>query len=158
MRQAVGQEILHASCVACPGADGLGAVLILGPSGAGKSSLALMLMGFGAQLIADDRTVMTISDSDATASAPPALLGLIEARGIGVLRAATCAQAPVRLVVDLGVRETTRLPPARWHKLGPHQVPLLHKAETIGFPAAVWQYMCMTGTRWQPGQEHPLAP
>lgn len=152
------QEILHASCVACPGADGVAAILILGPSGAGKSSLALMLMGFGAKLIADDRTVVTSTDNDAIASVPPALSGLIEARGIGVLRATPCLGAPIRLVVDLGITESARMPPARWHQLGLHQIPLLHKAETIGFPAAVWQYICVTGTRWQPGQEHPLGP
>ncbi|SDX31272.1 Hpr(Ser) kinase/phosphatase [Roseicitreum antarcticum] len=150
--------IVHASCVACPGAQGAGAVLILGPSGAGKSTLALMLMSHGAQLVADDRTILRITDTDVTASAPEAIAGQIEARGVGILRAVPCAQAPVRLVVDMGRVEDARLPPARWHLLGPHAIPLLHKAETVGFPAAVWQYMLTAGTAWQPGQEHPLGP
>lgn len=158
MPDAARQEILHASCVACPGVDGPRAVLILGPSGSGKSTLALTLMAFGAQLIADDRTLVTLSDTDAVACAPPALTGLIEARGIGILRADTCAQAPIRLVVDMGTTENVRMPPPRWHHLGAHRLPLFHKVETIGFPAAVWQYMRITGTRWQPGQEHPLGP
>lgn len=136
----------------------MGAVLILGPSGAGKSTLALTLMAYGARLVADDRTVLRFTDTEVIASAPPAIAGRIEARGVGILRATPCAQAHVRLVVDMGVTESARLPPARWHRLGPHAIPLLHKAETVGFPVALWQYMLTAGTAWQPGQEHPLGP
>ena len=74
---------LHASCVAL---DGRG-VLILGRSGAGKSSLALELMALGARLVADDRTVLHADDGAPVASCPPAILGKIEARGVGILAA-----------------------------------------------------------------------
>ena len=45
---------IHASCVAMGGHG----VLLLGASGAGKSDLALRLIDEGAQLVADDRTLL----------------------------------------------------------------------------------------------------
>ena len=45
-----------------------------GPSGAGKSSLALQLMAWGADLVADDRTLLRErSDGAIEALAPPTL-------------------------------------------------------------------------------------
>lgn len=100
---------IHASCVAV---DGRG-LLILGPSGSGKSSLALRLMAHGARLVADDRCLVQPRDGRLIASSPPALSGLIEARGLGILRADPLAEAPLVLAVDLGQSETERLPPRR---------------------------------------------
>ncbi|MEM9638850.1 MAG: hypothetical protein AAGA94_14475, partial [Pseudomonadota bacterium] len=62
-------DILHASCVACQGR----AVLILGRSGQGKSGLALQLMAYGADLVADDRTQVTVQDERLWATAAPEL-------------------------------------------------------------------------------------
>ncbi|SNX68392.1 Hpr(Ser) kinase/phosphatase [Cereibacter ovatus] len=101
--------LLHASCVAVGGR----ALLILGPSGAGKSSLALALMALGADLVADDRTEILREGATLVARCPPALAGLIEARGLGILRAPAIHEARVELAVDLGQRETDRLPQRR---------------------------------------------
>ena len=101
--------LMHASCVAVSGRG----VLITGPSGSGKSSLALALMAQGADLIADDQTELTLQNTLLTAHCPPALSGLIEARGVGLLRAPAAAQAQVVLVVDLAMPEPDRLPPRR---------------------------------------------
>lgn len=109
MIPARGAEILHASCVAL---DGRG-LLILGPSGSGKSALALQLMAYGAQLVADDRTEIAREGDALMARCPPAISGLIEARGMGILRAPPLSQAAVVLVVDLGRMETDRLPQRR---------------------------------------------
>jgi len=46
---------LHATAVAFDQK----AVVITGPSGAGKSSLALQMMAFGADLVADDQVILT---------------------------------------------------------------------------------------------------
>ena len=100
----------HATAVALGPAAG---VLILGPSGAGKSSLALRLMAFGAQLVADDRVCLAVADGALIARAPAQIAGLIEARGAGILRAEALAQARIVLAVDLGRDETERLPPSR---------------------------------------------
>ncbi len=102
---------IHASCVAL---DGRGVVL-RGPSGAGKSDLALRLIDDGAELVADDRVELSTEDERLYAAAPQALVGLLEARGIGILNIAYRARAQVFCVVDLiGTNETVeRLPEQR---------------------------------------------
>lgn len=129
--------ILHATCVAL---DGRG-VLILGRSGAGKSSLALELMALGARLVADDRTVVQPGDGAPVASCPPAILGRIEARGIGILRADPAPPVPVALVVDLDRPEPDRLPPRRTRDVAGHPVALVHNPGTGPFAAAIVQYL-----------------
>lgn len=59
--------------------------LIEGPSGAGKSDLALRALEAGFRLAADDRTLVWPSGGALYGRAPGPLLGLIEARGQGVL-------------------------------------------------------------------------
>lgn len=103
------ETLLHASCVAVTGRG----LLILGASGSGKSALALQLMALGAQLVADDRTQLRREGEALLATCPPALAGLIEARGIGILQAPAVAEARVTLAVDLDRRETERLPQSR---------------------------------------------
>jgi HPr kinase/phosphorylase len=107
---------IHAGCVCL---DGRG-LLILGPSGAGKSSLALELMTLGARLVADDRCLLAPDPAGGLrASCPPPLRGLIEVRGVGILRAPAVEQTALALVVDLGQAETERLPPRRqWTQYG----------------------------------------
>jgi HPr kinase/phosphorylase len=133
--------ILHASCVAFGGH----AVLILGASGRGKSGLALQLMGFGAELVADDRTCLWRQDGaggpQVMADAPETLRGLIEARGVGILKAAAAGPVPVNLVVDLDQIETSRLPPLRRFALLDVDMPLVHMVDTPAFPAAILQYL-----------------
>ncbi|MDR5653136.1 HPr kinase/phosphorylase [Ruixingdingia sedimenti] len=128
--------VLHATCVAF---DGRG-VLILGPSGSGKSALGLHLMALGARLVADDRTQVEVAEG-LFATAPPGLPPLIEARGVGLLRADPLPRARLVLAVDLGARETERLPPRReWMHKG-HALPLVHGPMTGHFPAAIRLYI-----------------
>ncbi|MGB7244908.1 MAG: HPr kinase/phosphatase C-terminal domain-containing protein [Sulfitobacter sp.] len=128
---------LHASCVSYLDTG----VLICGASGNGKSSLALQLMAFGAILVADDRTILTAHQGILTAQAPPAIAGLIEARGVGVLQAETLPSVRVSLVIDLDHTETTRLPCLRNASVLGICVPSLHKVESSAFPAAILQYV-----------------
>ena len=101
-------DILHATAVAV-GARGL---LITGASGSGKSTLALQLIALGATLVADDRVIVTPTAEGAVRlSAPTATKGLIEARGLGLLRT-DVTSAYVAAVVTLDETETRRLPPA----------------------------------------------
>lgn len=100
---------IHASAVAL---DGQG-LLILGPPGSGKSALALALMAMGTQLVADDRVRLVRRGDRLVASCPPSLSGLIEARGVGILRAAAAGDTPLSLAVNLGQAEDARLPPRR---------------------------------------------
>jgi HPr kinase/phosphorylase len=116
-------------------------VLILGASGRGKSGLALALMALGADLVADDRVIVTSDDQGLVASAPAALHGMIEARGIGLLKARAVESAPLHLAVDLDQVETARLPENRSVALLDRALPLLHSVETPHFAAAVLQYL-----------------
>lgn len=100
---------LHATVVAL---DDRG-LLITGPSGSGKSSLALMLMAQGARLVADDRVLLSVAGGRLWARAPEALSGLIEARGVGLLRAEALPTAALAAAVRLGEDEPHRLPPPR---------------------------------------------
>jgi HPr kinase/phosphorylase len=87
-------------------------VLLLGPSGAGKSDLLLRLIDRGFRLVADDQVDM----QDGYASAPAPLEGMVEARGLGILRLDRQTRAKVALVVAL--QRGARLPmPARYDDL-----------------------------------------
>jgi HPr kinase/phosphorylase len=104
--------IVHASTVAF-GPEG--GILIEGPSGSGKSWLAMMLIDQGADLVSDDRTVLMADGGAVFARAPRPIAGLIEVRGLGLVRLAARRLARVRLVVDLAAATETaslpRLPP-----------------------------------------------
>lgn len=134
--------LLHATTVALAPGDGPGgAVVITGASGSGKSGLGLELMAGGCLLVADDRTLVALQDGALRASCPPGLEGIIEARFIGLLRARAAPASPVALAVDLDRAETERLPPDRHVTWLGQAVPLLHKAATPGFAAAILQYL-----------------
>ncbi|MCR5873830.1 HPr kinase/phosphorylase [Phenylobacterium sp. J426] len=90
-------------------------VLIEGPSGAGKSDLALRAIGQGFRLVADDRVVLWTSGGRLYGRAPEALHGLIEVRGLDVIRADALSLAEVGLVARLG--EPDRIPDPEFHDI-----------------------------------------
>lgn len=105
---------VHASAVLA----GERAVLIRGPSGAGKSRLALTLIGAArggalpfARLVGDDRVHLFPAGGRLLVRPAAALAGLIEVRGVGIVRMSYEPCAVVGLVVDLGA-EPERLPAA----------------------------------------------
>jgi HPr kinase/phosphorylase len=115
--------LVHATCVAVRRGRRWRAVLLRGPSGAGKSDLALRLIEAGACLVADDQTQLVRKGKAVIASSPATIAGLIEARGVGIVKLARdqlVARAPVSLLVDLASPEhIERLPePARERVLG----------------------------------------
>jgi HPr kinase/phosphorylase len=96
---------IHGSCASRSG-DG---VLLIGPPGAGKSDLLLRLLSRGFDLVADDRVEII------GGMAGPAhnLAGLLEVRGLGIVRLPHVGSARLALVVELG-DHAVRLPePAR---------------------------------------------
>jgi HPr kinase/phosphorylase len=128
---------LHATCVAVEGRG----LLILGPSGAGKSALALKMMALGARLVADDRVEVARRGEALVATCPVPLRGLIEARGLGILRADPLDEAEVVLVADLARPPDARLPPpARFHLMG-CEIDLVGAAPDAHFPAALVLYL-----------------
>lgn len=104
---------VHASAVLI----GARAVLIRGPSGAGKSRLAWELIEAGrgtaagfARLVGDDRVHLQAAGGRLLVRPAGTLAGLIELRGVGILRRDHEACAVVRLVIDLAAADAERLP------------------------------------------------
>jgi len=75
-------SLVHATAIAIEGE----AILLRGPPGAGKSDLALRLIEGGARLLADDQALLRRADNHVLVRAPAAIVGLIEVRGVGVVR------------------------------------------------------------------------
>ena len=129
---------IHATAVALDPERG---ALILGRSGAGKSELALRLMAFGARLVADDRVDLEARNGSLWSCAPAPLSGLIEMRGVGILRADPIPEARIMLVVDLDLEETERLPPLRTRDLLGISLPLVLRLQRGHLDVAVLQWL-----------------
>jgi serine kinase of HPr protein (carbohydrate metabolism regulator) len=91
--------ILHAGLIARRWRGSWRGVLIQGRSGVGKSDLALRALSEGFRLVADDRTMIFVSEGRLFGRAPAALRGLIEIRGVGVERQQALPLAPISLSV-----------------------------------------------------------
>jgi HPr kinase/phosphorylase len=116
------QLLVHGTTVAIGGY----AVLLRGPSGSGKSDLALRLIDAGARLVADDRSALRRDGDAILVSAPATIAGLIEARGIGLLRLDAIAGARLAMVVDLVAPDAIdRLPEPRDETILGVSVPLV---------------------------------
>jgi len=93
-----GETILvHATAVAIGGR----AVLLRGPSGSGKSDLALRLIDAGAELVADDYSQLQRQGDAIVVRAPATISGLIEARGVGIVKVQALDVAPLALIADM---------------------------------------------------------
>jgi serine kinase of HPr protein (carbohydrate metabolism regulator) len=126
------RKMLHATCIAL---DGRG-VLLLGPPGSGKSSLALQMIdmpGYGAgdrllraRLVADDQVQVSLQQGELVATAPPSLAGLLEVRGLGLVRVEALASVTLALVVELSTPAATeRLPEQQARELLGVSLPLI---------------------------------
>ncbi|MBO9436029.1 HPr kinase/phosphatase C-terminal domain-containing protein [Ruegeria sp. R13_0] len=130
---------VHATCVAVQGRG----LLIVGASGSGKSSLALRMIALGADLVADDRVNLRRDAGAVIADAQPQISGLIEARGIGLLRAAPCGPVALDYVLDMDQKQPARLPePVTLQLLG-HYVALLFGAGVPNLAEALMQLLKM---------------
>src|SRR5262249_59747688 len=99
--------------VAINTAAGLRAVLIRGPSGSGKSDLGLRLIDAGARLVADDQSELQRHGEFVIVRSPAAIAGLIEVRGVGIVRVESLAEAPLALIADLLPPDAIERLPAR---------------------------------------------
>jgi HPr kinase/phosphorylase len=134
MTGAAAQGTVHGTAVAV---DGQG-LLIMGGTGTGKSALALAMIGLGAKLVSDDQTMLSLAKGDVMLSCPnPDLSGVIEARGVGLMRTEAVAAAPLTLVVDLDLTETDRLPPRRSVTVLGCVIDLVYGHQSPTFPVAL---------------------
>lgn len=107
-------ERVHATCVAL---DGKG-VLLRGEPGSGKSDLALRLIDEGWDLVADDYTELEDDDGVLRAQPPATIQGLLEVRGVGIVRLDHATLAQVVAVFDLKpLSDIERLPDPATAKL-----------------------------------------
>ena len=111
-----GGPTVHASAVLV----GARAILIRGPSASGKSRLAWELIEAArggavafARLVGDDRVHLQAAGGRLLVRPNEALAGLIELRGVGILRRDHEPCAVVGLVVDLATADAERLPERR---------------------------------------------
>jgi serine kinase of HPr protein (carbohydrate metabolism regulator) len=110
---------IYASCV---GIDHK-AIILVGPSGIGKSDLALRLIDQGASLVADDQTELTSDGVGLFASAPAALVGMLEVRHIGLMHLDYVSAIPVALYVELTPQEQEL-----------ERLPMLDSVDLLGHP------------------------
>lgn len=119
--------LLHGSAVRL----GDKGILLLGKSGRGKSDLALQMIDQGAILVADDQISIRREGDRLIAKAPARLAGLLEVRGLGVVRQ-PYMESPLDLVVDLDLdEEETRVPDplsVSWHGLDLPKIRIQAKA------------------------------
>jgi HPr kinase/phosphorylase len=114
--------LVHATAIAIDGR----AALLRGASGAGKSDLALRLIDHGARLVADDQVELRRLGERVLVRAPAAIAGLIEIRGLGIIRVEALAEATLVMFVDLvPATEVERFPETRYEDLLGIAVPTL---------------------------------
>ena len=130
-------ELIHANSAVVGNAG----VLIIGASGTGKSTLALELMAFGADLIADDQTELSVRDNVLIANCPNQIQGRIEARGIGVIPADFRKDVKVCLVVDLDQTEIQRLPEQQFATILGCKIRLVRPPQGVHLAPAILQFL-----------------
>lgn len=140
------QAVVHASTVAFVQAGLPLAVVLSGPSGSGKSSLALELMALGAQLVSDDQTVLRVEAGGLIATAPDAIRGLVEWRGVGLLPAPALDRAQVVAWMEMDAAPPSRLPEPAWTTVLGVRLPCLHKPDSGPIAAGLRQYIM--GQAW----------
>lgn len=105
---------IHATCIT---QDNNG-ILLLGDSGSGKSDLALRLITFCQfKLVADDRVDISKVDNQLLAQAPQNLQGLLEVRGVGIVKYPFAMQTKVKLAVQLTNDSIERMPEKQFYNL-----------------------------------------
>jgi serine kinase of HPr protein (carbohydrate metabolism regulator) len=153
--------IVHAGLLALRHRGLWTGALVEGPSGAGKSDLALRAMAAGLRLVADDRVVIWPCDGHVYGRAPDTLSGLVEVRGLDVMRACTAPLARVavrvRCVEPGGNR--SRLYDGEVAELAGIPLPVV---ELCPFePSAVWKLhcsICHIGQLRQGAYQAPVEP
>jgi serine kinase of HPr protein (carbohydrate metabolism regulator) len=137
---------LHAGLLALRWRGRWRGALVQGPAGAGKSDLALRALDIGFRLVADDRTQVWASGGRAWGRAPEVLSGLLEVRGLDVVRVPVLDYCRIDLAVTAGDPE--RLPEPGVLDLAGASVPhlVLHLTDASA-PHRLKEALCCLGAR-----------
>ncbi len=133
---------VHATAIVV-GKTGL---LFVGPSGWGKSMLAFACIteaqriGIEAALVADDQVMMSVHGAEVMAACPPAIAGLIELRGTGIVTLASVGPSVMHYaILPAQTTGSLRLPPD--HEIctvAPGiELPAIRLLANVPFPLAV---------------------
>jgi HPr kinase/phosphorylase len=144
---------IHGGAVAYAGIG----CLILGQSGSGKSRLMAEMIGLGARLIADDQVEIIVQAGMLMGAAPKELMGIMEMRGLGLIRVPDYIPRHVlHVAVEFTDEEIERIPePTKTRLLG-HDIPVLKVPPTIGAAGLLMYIKAMQEGRslppdWRPG-------
>ena len=114
---------IHASCVYIKNKG----ILFLGDSGSGKSDISLRLIAdYKATLIGDDRIDIIAKGNNIIASAPKNLSGLLEVRGIGIIKVKTKKKNKIDIAVFLTQDKIERMPEPLYYELLDKKIPLIN--------------------------------
>ncbi|MEM1343737.1 MAG: serine kinase [Pseudomonadota bacterium] len=137
---------VHASAVAYKDCG----LLITGDPGSGKTALAVEMMALGAGLVADDWVAIERGRGGGLVmNAPKPIAGLVELRGIGLIRLPYIDQAPLAFVVDLNTATRERLPEHTRRRLLGQEYPVIAGRDRPGLPAALFAVL-RAGTLLEP--------
>ncbi|MGA0603425.1 HPr kinase/phosphorylase [Caulobacter sp. KR2-114] len=154
-------DVRHAGLVARRLGGVWRGALIEGPSGYGKSDLAIRCLEAGFRLVADDRTVVFLSAGRLYGRAPAVLEGLIEHRGLGLVRHPAIAFAEIALIVrcEAAPEAVERLPDPAFETLLGTPAPLLRLWPFEGSaPAKLSRALEVLGRGAQEAYQASLAP
>jgi serine kinase of HPr protein (carbohydrate metabolism regulator) len=112
---------IHATMVVFEGQG----ILLKGASGSGKSDLALRLIANkGASLVADDIVNLYEKNGEIFGTAPENLQGLLEVRGVGIVKYPFVNEAKLELVVNLvAPNEVERMPKNEYENILRVEIP-----------------------------------
>ncbi len=156
---APGPVNIHGTCIALSYAGQTAGMLLQGAAGTGKSSLALRLIdqpGFGAgsaepvraYLVSDDQVLLEDVDGIPMATAPAAIAGLLEVRGIGIIRVKN-THFPVQLdmvIAHADAADIERMPASQVTELAGRSLPQ-HKID-FSSPSAAAQVRTLALIHW----------
>lgn len=115
-------QTIHGGALAYAGAG----CLILGKSGSGKSRLMAEMIVHGARLVADDRVVLSEQSGMVVAGAPKELAGVMELRGLGLIRVNDAIPRHViHIAIEITDMAPERLPEPKTTNLLGHTVKLI---------------------------------
>lgn len=146
-------ESIHGGALAYAGAG----CLILGRSGSGKSRLMAEMMMLGARLVADDRVELSEQSGMLMAGAPKELSGIMELRGVGLIRVVdSVPRHVIHLAIELSDDEPERVPEPETMLLVGHDIPLLRVHATVSASVLLIYIKAMQEKRnlppdWRPG-------